>query len=83
MASATETEAFSLEAFWALLLSSDPAHIRRAWRSLLSVDEHQAVRAHLTQMAEAPGWHPAQQQAAADALRVIAGETPAPPSPAP
>jgi hypothetical protein len=73
MASATNGEAFDLEAFWEALLSSDPARIQPAWRSL-SAEEAQAVRAHLKKMAEEPGWQPVQQQAAADALRVIADE---------
>jgi hypothetical protein len=71
MASATKAGAWDPAAFWEALLSSDPARIRRAWRSL-SDEEAQAVRAHLKKMAEEPGWQPVQQQAAADALRVIA-----------
>jgi hypothetical protein len=71
MASATEAEAFDPAAFWEALLSSDPDRIRRAWRGL-TAEEAQAVRAHLKKMAEEPGWQPIQQQAAADALRVIA-----------
>ena len=71
MASATEPEALDPAAFWEGVLSSDPARIRRAWRGL-SAEEAQAVRAHLKKMAEEPGWQAAQQQAAADALRVIA-----------
>ena len=70
MASAIEPEALDPAAFWEAVLSSDPARIRRAWRSL-SAEEAQAVRAHLKKMAEEPGWQPVQQQAAADALRVI------------
>jgi hypothetical protein len=72
MASATKAGAWDLAAGWEALLSSDPARIRRAWRSL-SAEEAQAVRTHLKKMAEEPGWQPAQQQAAADTLRVIAG----------
>ncbi len=71
MASATKGEAWDPAAFWEALLSSDPARIGRAWRSL-SAEEAQAVKAHLEKMAEEPGWQLAQQQAAADALRVIA-----------
>ncbi len=71
MASATKAGAWDPAALWEALLSSDPARIRRAWRSL-SAEEAQAVRAHLKKMAQEPGWQPAQQQAAADALRVIA-----------
>ncbi len=59
-----------LEAFWGALLSSKPARIRRAWRQLTD-EEAQAALAHLRKMATEPGWQPAQQQAAADALRVI------------
>lgn len=70
MASATESEIWGLAEFWEALLSSDPARIRRAWRSL-SAEEAQTVRAHLKKMAQEHGWQPAQQQAAADALRVI------------
>lgn len=66
MASATD----EIEAFWEALLSSDPARIRRAWGAL-SAPEAAATLAHLHKMAEAPGWQPAQQQAAADALQVI------------
>ncbi len=71
MASATKAGMGDLAEFWKALLSSDPARIRRAWHSL-SAEEAQAVRAHLKKMAEEPGWQLAQQQAAADALRVIA-----------
>jgi hypothetical protein len=74
MASETSAGAFDLEAFWEALLSSDPARIRPVWRSL-SATEAQAVRAHLKKMAEDPGWQTVQQQAAADALRVIAALT--------
>ncbi len=70
MASATKAGMRDLAEFWEALLSSDPARIRRAWRSL-SAEEAQTVRAHLKKMAGEPGWQPAQQQAAADALRVI------------
>jgi hypothetical protein len=70
MASATSAGDFDLEAFWEALLSSDPARIRAAWRSLPRA-EARAVRAHLQKMAAEPGWAPVQQQAAADALRVI------------
>jgi hypothetical protein len=66
---------FDPEAFWAALLSSDPARIRSAWRGLPAA-EGQAVRAHLKAMTEEPGWQPVQRQAAADALRVIEDETP-------
>ena len=76
MASATNPATFDLEALWEALLSSEPARILSAWRSLPAV-EAEAVRAHLTKMAEAPGWQPIQQEAAADALRVIAGLRPA------
>jgi hypothetical protein len=79
MASATSAGPFDPEAFWEAMLSSDPARIQPAWRSL-SAEEAQAVRAHLTKMAHEPGWHPAQQQAAADALRAIGGEAPPPES---
>ncbi len=71
MASAIKGEAWDPATFWEALLSSDRARIRRAWRSL-TVQEAQAVKAHLKKMAEEPGWQVAQQQAAADALRVIA-----------
>ena len=71
MASATKRGAFDPAAFWEALLSSEPARIRRAWRSL-SAEEAQAVRAHLEKMAQEHGWQPVQQQAAANALRVIA-----------
>ncbi len=70
MASATKSGIGDLAEFWEALLSSDPARIRRAWRSL-SAEEAQLVRAHLRKMAQEDGWQPAQQQAAADALRVI------------
>ncbi len=70
MASATKSGTWDPAAFWEALLSSDPARIRRAWHSL-SAEEAQAVRAHLKKMAQEAGWQPAQQQAAADALRVI------------
>ena len=73
MASAISGEAFDPEAFWEAMLSSEPARIRLAWRSL-SAEEAQAVRAHLKKMVEEPGWQPAQQQAAAEALRVIDAE---------
>lgn len=72
-AGAADAGTFDPEAFWAALLSSDPARIRPAWRSLPPA-EAQAVRAHLKTMAAEPGWQPAQQQAAADALRVIEEE---------
>ena len=71
MASATKAGAWDPAGLWEALLSSDPARIRRAWRGL-SAEEAQAVRAHLKKMAEEPGWQAVQQQAAADALRVIA-----------
>ena len=70
MASATSSDALSLEAFWEALLSSEPERIRRAWGSL-SAEEAGAVRAHLQKMVQEPGWQPAQQQAAAQALCVI------------
>ncbi len=79
MGSATSRQAFDPEAFWEAILSSEPDRIRVAWRSL-SAEEAQAVRAHLKKMAEEPGWQTAQQQAAAQALRVIDGEAP-PPAP--
>jgi hypothetical protein len=82
MASATSGNIFDPEAFWEALLSSDPARIRPAWRSLPAA-EAQAVQAHLKKMAEEPGWQPVQQQAAAVALRVIGDETPAAPPLAP
>jgi hypothetical protein len=67
---ASETEA--LETFWEDVLSSEPARIGRAW-GLLTRTEAQAALAHLQKMAQEPGWQPVQQQAAADALRVIQG----------
>ncbi len=78
MGSATSGQAFDPEAFWEAILSSEPARIRAAWRSL-SAEEAQAVRAHLKKMSEEPGWQTSQQQAAAQALRVIDAE--APPAP--
>jgi hypothetical protein len=65
MDSAIETP----ETFWENLLSSDPACIRRAWATLTPA-EARAVQAHLQDMAQGPGWQPAQQEAAAAALRV-------------
>ncbi len=79
MGSATSGPAFDLEAFWEAILSSEPARIRVAWRNL-SAEEAQAVRAQLKKMAEEPGWQTAQQQAAAEALRVIDSEA-LPPAP--
>ena len=63
-----------LEAFWGALLSSKPARIRRAWRKLTD-EEALAALEHLRKMATEPGWQPVQQQAAADALRVIQAQT--------
>jgi len=60
-----------LETFWENLLSSDAERILRAWRTL-SPAEAAGVRAHLQDMAHGPGWQPVQQQAAAEALRVVA-----------
>lgn len=71
MASAIKAAGFDPEAFWEALLSSEPARIAAAWRSLAAT-EAQAVLAHLKKMTDEPGWQPVQQQAAADALRVIA-----------
>ncbi len=58
------------EAFWEALLSSEPARIRRAWRQLTDAEALAALE-HLRKMTAEPGWQPAQQQAAAEALRVI------------
>ena len=71
MASATSAGDVDPEAFWEALLSSDPARVRAAWRSLPPA-KARATRAHLEKMATEPGWQPVQQQAAADALRAIA-----------
>ncbi|MGH2523115.1 MAG: hypothetical protein ACRDH2_11480 [Anaerolineales bacterium] len=59
-----------LDALWDDLLSEDPARIRKAWGNLTD-DETLSVLDHLRRMAAEPGWQPAQQQAAATALRVI------------
>ena len=67
MASATD----ELETFWEEVLSSEPARIRRAWRTLTD-EEARAALEHLRKMAQEPGWQPVQQQAAADALRALA-----------
>jgi hypothetical protein len=60
----------SLETFWEDVLSAEPARIRRAWRGL-TPPEALAALAHLQKMACEPGWQPAQQQAAAEALKVL------------
>ena len=59
-----------LAGLWSELLSAEAARIRRAWRDLTD-EECQSVIAHLERMRAEPGWQPEQQQAAAEALRVL------------
>ncbi len=66
MGSATD----SLESFWEDVLSGEPDRIRRAWRRL-TPPEAAAALAHLRSMARDAGWQPAQQQAAAEALKAL------------
>ena len=58
------------QAFWAQVLSGDPARIRDAV-STLSEDELAAVLDHLRRMAADPGWHLAQRHSARRALESL------------
>ena len=60
----------TIDEIWEDLLSEEPARIRRVWTDLTD-EECAAVLEHLRRMSEEEGWQPAQQQAAAFALRVL------------
>lgn len=62
----------TLDDLWEALLSEEPPRIRKAWLALTD-EEASAVLAHLRTMAAEAGWADVQRQAAAEALRVIAG----------
>jgi hypothetical protein len=72
----TEASPQDPEAFWAQVLSGDPARIRAAITAL-SEDERASVVEHLRRMATEPGWHPAQRQRARTALAAFE-QTPPP-----
>jgi len=60
----------SLDEFWAKILSGDPQLIRPIWESM-PADERAEVRRHLGRMRAEAGWHAAQRESAAAALRAI------------
>lgn len=72
-----ESDYFSpnLDDLWDALLSSNPASIRAAYKTL-SEEERTSIRLHLHRMTDEPGWFPQQRasaQAALDALKDFAG----------
>ena len=64
------------EQFWNSLLSREPILIREAWNSL-SLEEQQAILAHLVRMTTEEGWAEPQRISAGAALAVL--QNPAPP----
>ena len=59
-----------LEAFWGDMLSEEAPRIESAWH-LLTVEDKQAIREHLTRMVTEDGWADVQRESAQAALDVI------------
>ena len=64
----------NIEELWENLLSEEPEKIHLAWNGL-TPEERAAVREHLHRMSTEDGWHPAQQQAAVTARRILREQT--------
>jgi hypothetical protein len=63
------------ENLWDQILSRQVALIQEGFASLTQ-EEQRAVIAHLTRMAEEPGWHAEQSHSARVALQALAKEKP-------